>query len=164
MDVFSHGLWGGIIFGRKNKRTFLITFLIGIAPDVLSFGPFFLMSLLGLTGRPHSSVGPPDPALIPSYINHLYNLTHSLVVFGLVYLILWAMLRKPFWLLLVWGFHVLLDIFTHSFEFFPTPFLWPISDFKLDGWMWGSPWIYLTNVFLLISLYLWFFIVRRRRT
>jgi len=163
MDVFSHGLWGGIIFGRKNKRTFLITFLIGIAPDILSFGPFFLMTLLGLNDRSHFSGGPPDPALIPSYINQLYNLTHSLVVFGIVFLILWAILRKPFWLLLVWGFHILLDIFTHSFEFFPTPFLWPISDFKLDGWMWGSPWVYLTNVFLLISLYLWFFIVRRRR-
>ena len=133
MDVFSHGLWGGILFGRKNKRNFLLAFLIGIAPDVFSFGPFFLVSLLGLTERSSFSGGPPDPALIPSYVSHLYNLTHSLVVFGLVFLILWAILRKPFCLLLVWGFHVLLDIFTHSFELFPTPFLWPISDFKLDG-------------------------------
>jgi len=163
MDVLSHGLWGAIIFGRKNKRNFWLSFLIGIAPDVLSFGPFFLISFLGLTERPRFSGGPPDLALIPSYINQLYNLTHSLVVFGMVFLILWAVLKKPFWLLLVWGFHILLDIFTHSFEFFPTPFLWPISDFKLDGWMWGVPWIYLTNVFLLISLYLWFFIIRRRR-
>jgi len=163
MDVLSHGLWGGIIFGRKNKRNFLISFLIGIAPDVLSFGPFFLMTLLGLRGRPHFSGGPPDPALIPSYVSYLYNLTHSLVVFAAVFLILWAVLKRPFWLLWVWGFHILLDIFTHSFEFFPTPLFWPISDFKLDGWMWGSLWIYLTNVVLLISLYVWFFIVKRRR-
>ncbi len=57
MDVFSHGLWGGILFGRKNKRNFLLAFLIGIAPDVFSFGPFFLVSLLGLTERSSFSGG-----------------------------------------------------------------------------------------------------------
>ena len=153
MDVFSHGLWGSIIFGRKNKRTFWLTFLIGIAPDVLSFGPFFLAGFLGLARRSDFSGHPPDPTLIPSYIDKLYNLTHSLVIFGMVFLILWAILRKPFWPLMVWGFHIFLDIFTHSFEFFPTPFLWPISDFKLDAWLWTNPWIYLPNILLLISLY-----------
>jgi len=162
MDFLSHGLWGGIVFGRKNKRTFWWAFFIGLAPDLFSFGPFFLVSFLGLTGRSPFSGGPPDPALIPSYVHQLYNPTHSLIVFGATFLVLWAILKKPFWPLLAWGLHIVFDIFTHSFEFFPTSFLWPISDFKIDAWSWGNPWIYLPNVFLLALLYLWFFVIKRR--
>jgi len=163
MDFISHGLWGGIAFGRKNKRNFLFSFLIGIAPDVLSFGVFFAMTILGIIDKPNFGVGPHDPNSFPSIIYILYNITHSLVIFGIVFLIIWMILKRPFLLLLSWGIHVILDIFTHSFEFFPTPFLWPISDFKLDAWMWGNPWIFISNLVLLIVLYVWFFIVKIRK-
>ena len=163
MDFISHGLWGGIAFGRKNRRDFWISFLIGIGPDILSFGVFFLISLLGLIDEPRFPVGYHDPTTFPSFIYTLYNITHSLVVFGLVFLLLWVILKKPFLLLFSWGIHIVLDIFTHSFEFFPTPFLWPISDFKLDAWIWGDPWIFISNLVLLVLLYSWFFIVKIRK-
>ena len=165
MDFVSHGLWGGITLGRKNKKTFWQAFLISIAPDVLSFGTFFLLIILGFIQRPNFGVGPHDPSSFPSLIYIIYNVTHSFVIFALVFLVLYLIFKKPFWLLLVWGLHIFLDIFTHSFEFFPTPFLWPISDFKLDLWAWGDGnlWIYIPNIAFLIFLYSWFFIVKRRR-
>jgi len=51
--------------------------------------------------------------------------------------------------------------FGERFEFFPTPFLWPISDFKVDAWVWGSYYIFIPNVILLIALYSWFFIKKK---
>jgi hypothetical protein len=36
MDVISHGLWGGVAFGRKNKKYFWWSFGFGIMPDLLS--------------------------------------------------------------------------------------------------------------------------------
>ena len=162
MDFISHGLWGGVLFGRKDKKTFWTSFFIGIAPDILSFGIFFAMVALGIVQRPNFGVGSQDPTSFPSIIYTLYDITHSLVIFGAVFLLIWLISKKPFWPLLAWGFHIVLDIFTHSFEFFPTPFLWPISDFKVDAWAWGSWSVFLPNVLALMILYFWFFVYRRR--
>jgi len=163
MDFISHGLWGGIICGRKNKKNFLWSFLIGIAPDVLSFGILFVMIILGFIDQPDFKIDSHNSNSFPSIIYTLYNITHSLIIFGAVFLIIWLFFKKPFLLLFSWGIHIVLDIFTHSFEFFPTPFLWPLSDFKLDAWTWGSYWIFIPNVILLILLYFWFFIARRNK-
>ena len=32
MDIVSHGLWGALAFGRKNRRSFWLAFGIGLAP------------------------------------------------------------------------------------------------------------------------------------
>ena len=158
MDIISHGLWGGIAFGRKNRRKYWTSFLIGIAPDVLSFGVLFF-SLIFFGEGPRFN-GPPDPAIIPSYIDALYNVTHSLVIFAIVFFVIWLIIKKPFIPLFAWAFHILLDIFTHSFQFYPTPFLWPISDFKLDAVSWGHPLIFFPNVVLLLIIYIGFFVLK----
>ena len=162
MDIVSHGLWGSLAFGRKNRKGFWRAFLFGIAPDFLSFGIFFASTFLGLAERPRFSSEPPDPSLIPSYVHNLYNLTHSLIIFAVLFFVLWLIFKKPVWEALAWGLHIVFDIFTHSFKFFPTPFLWPVSGFKFDGWHWGSPWIFFPNLALLLILYLWFFVIRKR--
>jgi membrane-bound metal-dependent hydrolase YbcI (DUF457 family) len=35
--------------------------------------------------------------------------------------------------LLGWLSHVLIDIFTHSFRYYATRFLWPLSDIRFNG-------------------------------
>ncbi len=162
MDVISHGLWGAISFGRKSRKSFWASFFIGIAPDVFSFGILFF-SLLIYGRGPRFSSGPPDPALIPEYVNSLYNITHSLVIFAIVFLFFWVAYKKPILPLLAWGLHIVMDIFTHSFQFFPTPFLWPISDYKLDAVSWGNPWIFFPNLVLLLILYSVFFIIKYKK-
>ncbi len=38
MDIVSHGLWGALAFGRSSRPSFWLAFVIGFAPDLLSFG------------------------------------------------------------------------------------------------------------------------------
>lgn len=162
MDIISHGLWGGIAVGRKNKKSFWLAFLFGVAPDLFSFGIFFLARLAGFYGEVHWG-GRPDADIVPSFVSCLYNFTHSLVIFAAVFFLLWLLNRRPIWEVCAWGLHIVLDIFTHSYSFFPTPFLWPVSDLKFDGRSWGDPIIFIPNISLLLILYVGFFVYRRYR-
>ena len=154
MDIISHGLYGGIAVGRKSKKSYWLAFILGIAPDLLAFGPYFLLVLFGILPRQNFSVEPPAQALMPDFVQTSYAITHSLVIFLIVFALVWLILRRPMWELGAWGLHILVDIPTHSYTFFPTPFLWPISNFEVDGHAWGTPEIFIPNVALLIVLYL----------
>ena len=162
MDIVSHGLWGSLAFGRKNRKSFWTAFFFGIAPDLFSFGLFTIGVWLGLEHGTDWSGGPPDPSRIPPYVHQLYNVTHSLVVFAIVFVLVMLIRRKPWWEMSAWGLHILVDIPTHSERFFPTPFLWPFSDFHINGISWGQPIIFIPNVILLLALYFWYFVIRRR--
>ena len=149
MDIISHGLWGGLSSGQKNKKMFWTAFAIGVSPDLFSFGLLFAGRILGLVSGPDWSAGPPDPASIPQFVDSFYNVTHSLVIFALVFGLVWFIRKKPFIPLFAWAAHIVLDIFTHSVDFYPTPFLWPVSDFVIDGISWGQPIIFFPNLVLL---------------
>ncbi|MDF2457839.1 MAG: conserved rane protein of unknown function [Nitrospira sp.] len=163
MDIVSHGLWGAITFGRRTRRSCWLAFVIGLAPDLLSFGILSLASMLGLAEPPDFSHGTPPESSIPQYVHHLYNVTHSLVVFLIVFLLVWVLVKRPVWELSAWGLHVLMDIPSHSFAFFPTPFLWPLSDWKFNGWQWTAPHVFIPNAMLLILLYVWYFAQQTRQ-
>jgi hypothetical protein len=164
MDIVSHGLWGGIAFGRRNKKSFWLSLLFGMGPDLLAFGPFVILVLLGVAKRPNFSREPPDPNSIPHYVYQLYNFSHSLIVFAILFAILWLILRRPIWVFCAWGLHIIFDIPTHSYRFFPTPFLWPVSGFEINGHSWATPEILIPNVLLLMILYVWFFLLRKNRS
>src|SRR3989344_3824981 len=109
MDILSHGLYGGVAFGRKNKKSFWTAFTFGVLPDLLAFGPFFVSIFLGFRNWPgFNDTEPPNPELIPSYVSNIYNVTHSLVIFLAVFLIVWIILRRPFWEMSAWVLHILL--------------------------------------------------------
>jgi len=156
MDIISHGLWGSVVFGRKNKRNFWWAFLIGMSPDLFSFGIFWITNILGITTSPDWRHGHPISESIPQFVHTLYNFTHSFVIFLAVFLIIWLFRKKPFWLLGAWGLHILIDIPSHSLQFFPTPFLWPFSDYVFPGISWGTPIIFIPNLILLGIFYAWF--------
>lgn len=163
MDILSHGLWGGITLGRSSRKSFWTAFPFGMAPDLFSFGLVFAGGVLlhGLEffrGMGH----PPDASLIPGYVYTLYNLTHSLLVFAMVFALVWLLRGKPLLEMGAWGLHLVMDIFTHSVAFFPTPFLWPVSNAHFDGLPWVDPLIYVPNVLLLAVLYAWFFLRRKK--
>ncbi len=162
MDIISHGLYGGVAFGRKSKISYWKAFFFGIMPDLFSFGILFALSILSIASGPDFSAGPPDPASIPQYVHSLYNVTHSLVIAGIVIGIVWFVRKKPLVEMFAWPLHMLVDIPTHSSSFFPTPFLWPVSDFHVDGISWGTPYIFIPNVILLIALYTWFYFSKRK--
>ena len=160
MDILSHGLWGGIMFGRQNGKSFWLSFRFGIGPDLLSFGIFTAHRLISalLSGSLFSGsfgmhAGKPELAHIPAYVSHLYDITHSFVIFIIVFAIVWFFLKRPLWIMLAWPFHIFLDLFTHSTSFFPTPYLWPLPFTPINGISWSTPIIFFTNAGFLILIY-----------
>ncbi len=163
MDIISHGLWGSLIFGRTPRRVFWWAFFWGVFPDLISFGLYTIGTWVGLFTHPDwSSAQHPDPSAIPAFVHSLYNFSHSLIVFALVFGGAWIFLRHRTWPLAAWGLHILVDIPTHASAFFPTPFLFPLSDFRVNGIAWGQPIIFFPNLILLIGLYAWFYGFRRK--
>jgi len=83
-----------------------------------------------------------------------YNYTHSIFVWLLVTLLIWAVIKKFPWVLLAWGLHITIDVFSHTFDFFSTPFLFPFSNFEISIIAWSHPVFMLINYSLLLILYL----------
>lgn len=158
MDIVSHGLWGALAFGRQKRRDFWIAFFFGVSPDLFSFGIYFIQRLL--SGISPFGGGRPDPSVIPSYVPVFYNITHSLVVFALIFGVVWLLRKKPFWLMGAWGLHILFDMPVHELTFYPTPYLWPFHTPFIDGVPWSHPAIFFPNVIFLVVLYLYFFLLR----
>ena len=156
MDFISHGLWGSITFGRKSRWSFALAFAIGMAPDLLSFGVLYIAAVFGFSPKPDFSHGTPPESTIPQYVHHLYNYTHSFVVFLIVFVFVWLLMKRPIWELGAWGLHILADVPLHTYAFFPTPVLWPLSNWKFDGWQWTTPAVLIPNFVLLLLLYVWY--------
>jgi hypothetical protein len=165
MDIISHGLWGGITVGRKSRKSFVVAFLFGVAPDLFAFAPRFIGNIAAHGFEGFRSVGRrPELSEIPDYVVQLYNISHSFVVFAVVFAAVWLIRGKPLWEMCAWGLHIAVDIFTHTTEFFPTPFLWPISNVNVNGHPWSDPIILIPNWVLLVVVYAVVWWKRRSRT
>ena len=165
MDVIAHGLWGGSLFYARGRRQFLAGVLIGMAPDLLSFGVFHVMHPGWLTLRVAGKIsGPPALASLPPYVFHAYNFTHSLVVWAVAFIFLWWVMKKPPWLLGAWLQHILCDIPTHATNYFPTPFLWPFPTPFVDGIPWTTPWFMMANYATMFIVYCLLFLYFRSKT
>ncbi|UCE25151.1 MAG: hypothetical protein JSU74_03635 [Candidatus Zixiibacteriota bacterium] len=140
---------------------FIYAVVFGLLPDILGEGLMFSFSFMGLDNMPGFEHGHPDITDFPLWAQSFYNTSHSLLVFILIFAVVWIIRKRPFWPLAAWGIHIIIDIPTHSIELFPTPFLWPISSFKVDGLGWDNPYILVPNFTLLLIVYLtWWY--RRR--
>lgn len=147
MDVFAHALWGYVVFGRKRLSKLVV--LMSTMPDILSFGIHLV--ILVLSGG--FVFGRPDAHIIPGYVTFMYNTTHSLFIAGLFGLFVYMKFRKYLVLIVAWMMHIVIDIFTHTEDFFPTHFLYPLSDFHLSVVRWSNPWFMLANYFALTVVY-----------
>jgi hypothetical protein len=164
MDIFSHALWGGAALGRKRRVDFLFAAAFSVLPDLLGEGVMMSLAALGLDGMPTWEHGHPSIGDFPAYAQNFYNASHSLIIFALVFSLVWLLRKGAFLPLAAWGIHILIDTPTHSAALFPTPFLWPLSDFKVDGIRWDSPAVMIPNFVLLAASYgFWFYRLRARR-
>jgi hypothetical protein len=165
MDVIAHGLWGGAICYPRGPRQFFAGILIGMAPDLLSFGVFHVMHPGWLTMRLAGEIsGPPALTLLPAYVFHAYNVTHSAVVWAIAFVSLWQINKNPPWLLAPWLLHILCDIPTHSTSYFPTPFLWPLPTPFVDGITWSTTWFMVANYAAMFAVYSALFLYFRKKT
>jgi hypothetical protein len=162
MDIFAHALWAvaaaKAVNGNSAPRVKARWFAAWAAfPDLLAFGPEVIVALayrIAGTAPAHSR----GHHVLDI---HLYEPGHSLVVFGLVFAVAWLIFRRPVWMLFGWGLHVLMDIPTHSARY-PTPFLWPVSSFRLIGIAWYQPWFMALNYTALAVVFLLLWLTRRR--
>lgn len=177
MDIFAHGLWtaaaakGVKKVTRKPVRVGLAAFF-GVFPDLFAFtlltfwmGVHILNGSVLLSDLPHPSdfePSAPDTIWIFRVTSALYTLSHSIFVFAAVLAIVLILRRKMPWVMLGWPFHVLIDVFTHSYGAYPTPVLWPFSSWRFDGLSWETPWFLVLNYIAIVSVYLTLFLLKRR--
>jgi len=163
VDIFAHGLWAAaaarVSNGREPARRRVSVAWVaffGVFPDLFAFAWPITRALWArlFEGAGHAH---PDRDLAWN----LYHFSHSLIVFGAVFGVVWLVKKRPAWELLGWALHILIDIPSHSLRFFPTPFLWPLSDYRFGGISWANRWFMLANYTSLAAAYiaLW----RRRK-
>jgi hypothetical protein len=154
MDIVAHALWtgaGALAVRRKIHRRIPVvaTALWGAFPDVFAFGPAVAAGLWFLLANGHAPghgerlhIGLP-----------LYPMSHSLLVFGAVYGLVSLIGRRPVIGMLGWLVHILIDIPTHSFDYYATRIFWPLSNWGLDGLPWWTPWFWITTYAALAIVY-----------
>lgn len=166
MEIVAHGLWAAataVTAKRSTAARMSVGWTVwwGTFPDVLAFGPMVAAGLwLWVSGNrngiPHVHLGLP-----------LYPAGHSLLVFCAVFGAASILARRMVYEMLGWLMHILIDIPTHSFSYYATRFLWPVSDYRVDGiawwtaWFWGATYGALAAVYFVLWRMGW--LVRRER-
>jgi hypothetical protein len=159
MEIVAHGLWAAaaaITAKRSARIRVRVAWTVWWAafPDVLAFGPPVVVGLWlrlagGLDARSASG------RLLPRF--HiglpLYQAGHSLIVFLVVFVLTSILARRVVFELLGWLTHIAIDIPTHSHSCYATRFLWPVSDFRIDGIAWWTPWFWAATYVALAAVY-----------
>jgi len=160
VDTIAHGLLSFIIFRKfKPLKYIWLAIFFGVLPDLSSWTIYLTYGLF--TGS-FAHAGPTQLSSIPNWVFTLYGISHSLIVFGIVALAIFTVKRHIPGYLFAWPIHILIDIPTHSREFLPTPFLWPISDWAFPGIGWGNPYIFFTYWILILLFLIYIFVFERR--
>ncbi|HLC64635.1 MAG TPA: hypothetical protein VJI46_00755 [Candidatus Nanoarchaeia archaeon] len=143
MDLFAHIIWTSIILYSVDNISLAILF--GILPDIIAFGPNFVSAIFtkGFAGLKINSAKEFVDNL-PPYVLTLYNVTHSLLIFGIVFGAAWLVSGPPVYML-GWLLHIVFDIPTHSRKIFPVRFLYPLSEYAFPGVSWNTRWLMMAN-------------------
>jgi hypothetical protein len=171
MDILAHALWagaGGRLLERRGfvgSKTLWWMVALAVAPDIVPMLPVAGYALVNprslqfviayITATPGTE--PALPPAVSEWTHHLHCTMHSVVVLSLLTALLWFMLRRFPIVLLGWWSHVLLDIPTHSADYYGVPLLYPISDRAFDGIAWTEPWLLAVNYTALVLVYLWLY-------
>lgn len=167
MDILAHTLWANAAarkankIAEKKKKKLHINVgwaaFFGVFPDFFAFTiPFILVGFKIITGEmPMSSFGEHHGVSSGFDIaSTLYQYSHSVVIWLIVFLIVWAVSKRPRYELLGWLLHILIDIPSHAISFYPTPFLFPISEYRFPyGISWSNQWYMLINYSALLLVW-----------
>ena len=154
MDIFSHALWANIIFQQADPATRYTASALSAMPDLIPFVPSMLNKThlkmwLSIRKESYDEVA----KKVPPWVYRIYDITHSIPIWTAGFLIAWLVMGSIPWAAFGWLLHILIDIPTHPKNFFPTPFLWPLSNFRVTGINWAVPWFVIVNFGTLAVLY-----------
>ena len=159
MDIIAHTLWAGlgVTVLRRHRpvlpRTVAATLGLAAGPDIAHLLPILAWWAFGGGGWDvvlTYAVAVPGqepglPATVQLLSHHLHCIMHSAIVAGGVTLLIWAV-RRSLWIpLLGWWSHIVIDVFTHSAEYYPVPVLYPFTQRGFDGIAWNTPWMLALN-------------------
>jgi hypothetical protein len=167
MDILAHTLWTTAAARKANrvakkkgklfKLNLFWTAFWGVFPDLFAFSiPFVIALWTILTGtRTLQFFSTKNQVVAGLNLFHdFYQYSHSLIIFAVIFLIVWAIKRRPPWVLLGWVFHILIDIPSHSLAFFPTPFLFRLSNYHFPyGIAWSNMWFMIINYSALLIVW-----------
>jgi LexA-binding, inner membrane-associated putative hydrolase len=175
VDIVAHTLWaaaGATALHRRQaltRRTVAATLVLAALPDVLQLLPvvgWWLLADGSFAALQSYAVALPgqEPGLPPGvqfWSHHLHCVMHSAPIAALVTGTLWAA-RRAFWTPL-WGWwsHIVIDVFTHSADYYAVPVLYPFTERGFDGIAWTTPWFMALNYALLASVGLWLVFTRQ---
>lgn len=171
MDIVAHGWWVGVGLGAAalaghaapNRRTVGLMVGLAVAPDLVHLLPVGMGALRSAGGfgsvRDYAlalpGAEPPMSATVQWLAHHLHCIFHSALVAGVVTLALRVALKRWWWPLLGWWAHIVIDVFTHSADFYPSPVLYPLTYRGFDGIAWNRPDFQLLNYTSLVAATLW---------
>ena len=143
-DFIYHGLFAGLVFW--NDPNFKKAIMYGLAPDLISFGAY------GLYEITHDFKF--DLTKIPWWKTPTYNIGHSIIIWLSLYLLLYFFFGINEYPMFAAIISILVDIPLHSYKKgFPTPFLWPLSNYKVDGIQWSRPPVLIISYIVLYLFY-----------
>ena len=159
MDILAHTLWAGIGVALLRRRRPVAprvaagAVALAALPDVVHLLPILAWWAVGsgtwaavqafavaLPGQE-----PALPASVAMLSHHLHCILHSAVVAAVVTALVWGL--RPAWLLplLGWWLHIVIDVFTHSADYYAVPVLYPFTERGFDGIAWNQPWMLALN-------------------
>ena len=168
MDVVAHALWAGAAAtwvarrdARVGRRTIAATVALAVLPDLLPIAPALVVSLgdtaplqflyAHISAVPQSE--PQMPAWAAGLAHHLHCVLHSVIVAAVVSAIAWWRIPAARLPLMGWWLHILLDIPTHSGDYYPVPIFYPLTYWGFDGVAWTAPWMLALNYLALLAVY-----------
>lgn len=177
MDIVAHSLWAGLAITaaarrwsvtREQTRTAVV---LAALPDVGHLVPIVLWGLFedgtwaALRGYAFAIPGaePWLPETVRLWSHNLHCVMHSAVVAFGVTALAWFCWR---WLLIPlggWWSHILIDVFTHSSEYYPSPVLYPLTQRGFDGIAWPTPWFMALNYAAIAVTAVWLLLSTRTR-
>lgn len=174
MDIVAHMLWAGVGAALLSRRRAVRRRdVVGIAalaalPDIVQFVPLAAWVAAGDGSMndllQHALARPGQEPVLPGWVqfysHHLHCIFHSAVVATGATVLAWLATRTLWWPLLGWWSHVVIDVFTHSAEFYAVPVFYPLSAWTLDAIAWNEPWFMALTYAGLAASALW---VRRLR-
>ncbi len=177
VDIVAHTLWAAAGMAAWSRQrpiapaTIAATIGLAALPDILQLVPIALWWIFGdgtwsvvqAYGFALPGQEPALPPLVLLLSHHLHCVLHSLFAVAAVTLVLW-LLRRALWIpLLGWWSHIVIDVFTHSADYYPAPVLYPITERGFDGIAWNTPWSLALNYAALGAVGIWFVLNRKRR-
>lgn len=173
MDTLAHALWAGIGVAAARRRVPIpdrlawATVGLAVLPDLAQLLPLLAGGGGWRTLVDYSFATPgAEPVLAPWVAllsHHLHCILHSAVMAGVASLFAWRWRRALLVPLLGWWSHIVIDVFTHSADFYPSPVFYPLTRDGFHGVAWNTSSMLALNYALLALVGLWLVVDARLR-